>query len=96
MGIVKEGETCVRYNHWILLYSEKKENYLQNIWYIEEQPDLYLVSMDIASLWFETGKIEGENYNGLEIVIMITISKAENNKFRKDMYKSKSRPLKKI
>lgn len=52
--------------------------------------------MDIASLWFETGKIEGENYNGLEIVIMITISKAENNKFRKDMYKSKSRPLKKI
>lgn len=75
MKIVKEEETsCKRGSEYcILLYSEKKGNYLQNIGYIGEQLDLYLASMDIGSLWFGIGKTEEENYNGLDFVIMIAI-----------------------
>ena len=43
--IVKESTTCRRGQEYcILLYSEKKDNYLQNIGYLGEQLDLYLVS----------------------------------------------------
>ena len=41
-----------------LLYSEKKDNYLQNIGYIGEQLDLYLVSKNIGTLWFGIGKVK--------------------------------------
>ena len=44
MKIVKDTTTCKRGQEYcILLYSEKKDNYLQNIGYIGEQLDLYLV-----------------------------------------------------
>ena len=52
MKIVKDSTTCkVGQEYCILLYSEKKENYLQNIGYIGEQLDLYLVSRNIGTLW---------------------------------------------
>ena len=48
--------TCKRGQEYcILLYSEKKESYLQNIGYIGEQLDLYLASLDIGALWFGIG-----------------------------------------
>ncbi len=98
MKIVKEDETsCKRgADYCILLYSEKKGNYLQNIGYIGEQLDLYLASMDIGSLWFGIGKVKEDKYNGLDFVIMIAISKVKKDKFRKDMYKSKRKPLEEI
>lgn len=37
--------------YFILLYSEKKDNYLQNIGYIGEQLDLFLPSLNIGCLW---------------------------------------------
>ena len=96
--IVKEGATCRRGQEYcILFYSEKKDNYLQNIGYLGEQLDLYLVSKNIGTLWFGIGKVEEKQLDGLDFVIMIAIAKVDSaDKFRKDMYKSKRKELKEI
>ena len=97
--IVPAGETtCKRGQEYcILLYSEKKGNYLQNIGYLGEQLDLYLVSQNIGTLWFGIGKTDEPAFDGLDFVIMIAISKIDDEKkFRKDMYKSKRKPLEEI
>ena len=96
--IVKEGSSCKRGQEYcILFYSEKKDNYLQNIGYMGEQLDLYLVSKNIASLWFGIGKVEEKQLDGLDFVIMIAISKVDSDdKFRKDMYKSKRKEVSEI
>ena len=87
----KRGE-----EYQILFYSENKDNYLQNIGYIGEQLDLFLVSLNIGTLWYGIGKPDLQTYNNLEYVIMILISKMPNDKFRKDMFKSKRKPLDEI
>jgi hypothetical protein len=96
--IVKEGAICRRGQEYcILFYSEKKENYLQNIGYLGEQLDLYLVSKNIGTLWFGIGKVDEKQYEGLDFVIMIAIAKVDSaEKFRKDMYKSKRKELQEI
>ena len=83
--------TCKRGQEYcVLLYSEKKENYLQNIGYLGEQLDLYLVSRGIGTLWFGIGKVEEPSCDGLDFVIMIAIAKVDDaKKFRKDIFKSK-------
>ena len=98
MKIVKDSTTCRRGQEYcILLYSEKKDNYLQNIGYIGEQLDLYLVSKNIGTLWFGIGKVEEKELDGLDFVIMIAIAKIDSeDKFRKDMYKSKRKELSEI
>ena len=95
MKIVKEGASCRRGQEYcILFYSEKKENYLQNIGYMGEQLDLYLVSKNIGTLWFGIGKVEEKQVDGLDFVIMMAISKVDKeDKFRKDMYKSKRKEI---
>ena len=96
--IVKEGATCRRGQEYcILFYSEKKDNYLQNIGYLGEQLDLYLVSKNIGTLWFGIGRVEEKQLDGLDFVIMIAIAKVDDeSKFRKDMYKSRRKELKEI
>lgn len=96
--IVKEGASCKRGQEYcILFYSEKKDNYLQNIGYMGEQLDLYLVSKNIGTLWFGIGKVEEEQLDGLDFVIMIAISKVDSeDKFRKDMFKSKRKEVSEI
>ena len=98
MKIVKDSTTCKRGQEYcILLYSEKKDNYLQNIGYIGEQLDLYLVSKNIGTLWFGIGKVKEKQLDGLDFVIMIAIAKIDDEtKFRKDMYKSKRKELAEI
>ena len=98
MKIVKDSTTCRRGQEYcILLYSEKKDNYLQNIGYIGEQLDLYLVSKNIGTLWFGIGKVKEKQLDGLDFVIMIAIAKVDDEtKFRKDMYKSKRKELSEI
>lgn len=90
--------TCKRGQQFcILLYSEKKDNYLQNIGYLGEQLDLYLVSQNIGTLWFGIGKTDEPSYESLDFVIMIAMSKIDNEKkFRKDMFKSKRKPVDEI
>lgn len=97
--IVPASETtCKRGQQYcILLYSEKKDNYLQNIGYLGEQLDLYLVSQNIGTLWFGIGKTDEPSLNELDFVIMIAISKIDDEKkFRKDMFKSKRNAVDKI
>ena len=84
----RDAEYC------ILIYSEKKDNYLMNAGYIGEQLDLYLVSRNIGTLWFGIGKPDVASYDGMDFVIMIAIRKiSDETKYRKDMFKSKRKPL---
>ena len=98
MKIVKDGATCMRGQEYcILFYSEKKDNYLQNIGYLGEQLDLYLVSKNIGTLWFGIGKVQEKQLDGLDFVIMIAIAKVDSpDKFRKDMFKSKRKEISEI
>ncbi|MGN0431422.1 MAG: nitroreductase family protein [Lachnospiraceae bacterium] len=96
--IVPESETtCKRGGEYcILFYSEQKDEYLRNIGYIGEQIDLYLASENIGALWFGIGKPPHMQINGLDFVIMISIAKMPEEKFRKDMFKSKRKPVDEI
>ena len=97
--IVPESETtCKRGGQYcILFYSETKDEYLRNIGYMGEQIDLYLASQDIGALWFGIGKPKDLQKNGLDFVIMIAIAKVPDEaKFRKDMFKSKRKPVEEI
>ena len=76
-SILRGQEYC------ILFYSEKKDNYLQNIGYIGEQLDLYLVSKNIGTLWFGIGKpdeqqLDAKNLNGNMDVKNLTEEQAKN------------------
>lgn len=96
--LVKEDETtCHRgADYCILFYSEPKGEYLRNIGYMGEQIDLYLNSRGIGALWYGIGKPKAVRDNGLEYVIMIAFKRMPANSFRKDMYKSKRKPLEEI
>ena len=95
--IVKKKSILRGQEYCILFYSEKKDNYLQNIGYLGEQLDLYLVSKNIGTLWFGIGKPDEKELDGLDFVIMIAIAKVDSkDKFRKDMYKSKRKELSEI
>ena len=98
MKIVPADQTtCKRGQEYcLLLYSEKQDGNLPNIGYIGEQLDLYLASVNIGALWFGIGKTEERSNNGLDFVIMIAIAKMPQNKFRKDMFKSKRKPLNEV
>lgn len=96
--IVKGTTTCKRGQEYcILFYSEKKDNYLQNIGYLGEQLDLYLVSKNIGTLWFGIGKVDEKQFDNLDFVIMMAIAKVDSrDKFRKDMFKSKRKEINEI
>ena len=97
--IVPEKQTsCKRGGEYcILLYSEKKDGYLQNIGYLGEQLDLYLVSKNIGTLWFGIGKTKEEPFEDMEFVIMFSIRKiSDDSKYRKDMFKSKRKSVEEI
>ena len=97
--IVPEKQTnCKRGGEYcVLLYSEKKEGYLQNIGYLGEQLDLYLVSRNIGTLWFGIGKTEEEPFEDMEFVIMFSIRKiSDDSKYRRDMFKNKRKSVEEI
>lgn len=96
--IVPESETTCRRGgqYCILFYSEVKDEYLRNIGYIGQQIDLFLASENIGALWFGIGKPKDMKLNGLDFVIMISAAKMPEDKFRKDMFKAKRKPLNEI
>ena len=97
--IVPEKQTnCRRGGEYcILLYSEKKDGYLQNIGYLGEQLDLYLVSRNIGTLWFGIGRTKEGSFEGLEFVIMFSVRKiSDDSKYRKDMFKSRRKSAEEI
>ena len=87
----RDAEYC------IMIYSEKKDNYLMNCGYLGEQLDLYLVEHNIGTLWFGLGKTDEPVYNGLDYVIMIAIKKiSDETMFRKDMFKATRKSLEEV
>ncbi len=99
MQIVPESETTNRHGqeYCIAFYSEKKGNYLQNIGYLGQLLELYLVSQGIGACWYGIGKAKETTCQGLSYVIMIAIAKVDDPaKFRKDMWSAKRKPLDEI
>ena len=98
MKITKDTSSCDRGQEYCLyLYSETKPNYLQNIGYIGQQLDLYMVSKNIGTLWYGIGKPKDNILDGLTYVIMFAIAKVDSpSKFRKDMFKSKRKEVEEI
>lgn len=90
--------TCKRGQEYcILFYSEKKKNYLENIGYLGEQLDLYLVSQNIGTLWYGIGQAKQAEQEGLDFVIMMAIAQMDGPEcFRKDLFKSKRKPIEEI
>ena len=90
-GLKRDAQYC------ILIYSEKKENYLMNAGYIGEQLDLWLVDHHIGSLWYGLGKPDEATYQGLDFVIMFAIRKVNDDaKYRKDLFKAKRKTVDEI
>lgn len=88
VSVKRDSEYC------ILIYSEKKPNYLMNAGYIGEQLDLYLVKNNIGSLWYGIGRPDEAVYDGLSYVIMFAVHKvSDESLYRKDMFKAKRKAL---
>ena len=96
--VVPESETSCRRGaeYCILIYSEKKEDYLRNAGYIGEQIDLMLAAQDIGALWYGIGRPKKTRLDGLDYIIMIAISKMPEDRFRRDMFKSKRKSLNEV
>ncbi len=96
MRIVPEGEVTNQrgQEYCLVFYSEKKGNYLQNIGYLGQLMDLYLVSRNIGTCWFGIGKAKQPSCEGLDYVIMIAFKKVEDpQKFRRDMFRARRRSI---
>ena len=89
------GKVGQEYN--LMLYSEVKEGYLQNIGYLGEQLDLYCVSKHIGTLWFGLGNTKEKQVNGLDYCIMIAIRKvSDDKKYRQSIHEGKRKALEEI
>ncbi len=96
MRILPEAEVTNRHGqeYCLAFYSEKKGNYLQNIGYLGQMMDLYLVSQSIGTCWYGIGKAKEATCEGLDYVIMIAFAKVDDGtKFRKDVFKAKRKAL---
>lgn len=97
LKIVPSSETTMKRGEYaLLLFSEKKEGYLENIGYIGEQLDLFLASIDIGVCWYGAGKLKQKISTDLEFVIMLSIAKVSFESFRKDMFRSKRKDVSEI
>ncbi len=99
MQIVPAEQTTNQHGqeYCIALYSEQKGNYLQNIGYLGQMLELYLVSKNIGACWYGIGKAKQTSFAGLDYVIMIAFAKVEDpEKFRTDMFKAKRKPVSEI
>ncbi len=99
MRIVPEAQVTNRHGqeYCLAFYSEKKENYLQNIGYLGQMMDLYLVSKNIGTCWYGIGSAKDTTFEGLDYVIMLAFGKTDDpEKFRKDMGAAKRKDLEEI
>ncbi|MGH0052873.1 MAG: nitroreductase family protein [Sphaerochaetaceae bacterium] len=88
--------SCTRGEYCILIYSERKQGYLQQVGYMGEQLDLWLASQNIGVCWYGVGKPKECTQDGLAFVIMLAIAKQEETAFRKDYRKAKRKPVEQI
>ncbi|MEQ8154898.1 MAG: nitroreductase family protein [Clostridiaceae bacterium] len=86
----KRGEYC------LLMYSEKKPNYLLNAGYLLEQMDLFLASHDIGVCWYALAKPKEVQAKGLDYVIMMAFGKSRSHDFRKGASEFKRKSMQEI
>lgn len=71
--------------HYILLFSEEKENYKENIGFIFQQVELYLQSRGIGACWIglaSPSKNYVKKHNNQEYIIMISIGNVSGEIYR--------------
>ena len=61
--------------YYLALYSEKKENYLENIGFIFQQVSLFLQSIDIGSCWVGMASVKQKDP---DFIILIAFGKSDN------------------
>lgn len=67
----------------MVVYSEKKEGYLENVGFLFQQMDLYLQSVGIGSCWVGLGKPRYQNEeDGAEFVILMAFGKTQGTPLR--------------
>lgn len=70
--------------HYIAIYSEEKDNYLENVGFIYQQVDLYLQSIGLGSCWLGMGKSELKNSDdSLKFVIIMAFGFPKDKSERK-------------
>lgn len=74
--------TCRQGEYALLVYSERKQGYLQNIGYIGEQLDLFLTKQNIGACWYGMGRPKEREYEGLYFVCMLCIAIQDEDCFR--------------
>lgn len=88
--ILNSGEVNVRTPwsapYYLALYSEKKDNYLENIGFVFQQLSLHLQSLGIGNCW--VGMASPKKKDG-EFVIMISFGKSDKMTRDKDSFKRK-------
>ena len=82
--IVPCKDTNCKFNaeYCLIVYSEDKNLWLQNVGYILEQWDLYLTTLNIGVCWYGMGKVQETERNGLKYAIMLSFGKCEEADFR--------------
>lgn len=97
----KENVLCLfpwRPEHYLAVFSEEKDGYLENAGFLLQQADLFIQSMGLGSCWLGLSKTDSEIKNrsgGLRFVIMLCFGYPAEE-FRKDVSEFKRKPLEKI
>lgn len=89
---------AIKAPHYLLLYSEKKDNYLLNAGFILEQLDLYLSASGIGACWLGMAKPSEEilSKDGLEFVIMLAFGAPAEPLHRQNVSEFKRKTVPKI
>lgn len=72
--------------YYLALYSEKKENYLENIGFVFQQVSLFLQSIDIGSCWVGMASVKKKDPN---FIIAIAFGKSNDKSRDIDSFKRK-------
>ncbi len=82
--------------HYLLLYSEEKENYLENIGFIFQQVDLFLQSKALGSCWLGMASPKNFEKKDSNQKFIITISFGKTDECYREMNEFKRNDLKQI
>lgn len=73
-GNAVNGLFGVKAPHYLAIFSEEKEGYLQNAGFILQQMDLYLSANDVGSCWLGLAKPSKQYINSSEVSFVITLA----------------------
>ena len=88
--ILKKNELNIKTRwkapYYLTLYSEKKENYLENIGFVFQQVSLFLQSIDIGSCWVGMASVKKKDPN---FIIAIAFGKSNDKSREVNSFKRK-------